>query len=309
MPRLGLFQYVTNTTLPHIRDNVGIPVMPVPGHRSSRNRLTVRSEAWRRLETIFQIDPPDFARKVISWTSFNIRNVTFEYRNAQSTEALSLGTRRRDGHSDRVDYPIDTIDRLAAILDALPLKSSQRLLHILFPDTRQWKFKKQEGFDVDHKIFGYFLWAKTQRSGQVPQNALVVAYQPPWILSQVDFEDFIKCGSLPPHIPPGHLYPSDLQSKHKIWAKLWDTCVKHNTKWFVITSWNTWAFGCFSDGWCSGMISDVWHLDEHTPNVLECLTYWIASAMGRSGAYQRPKLCDVAYQHRDIFFALSKISA
>jgi len=74
------------------------------------------------------------------------------------------------------------------------------------------------------------------------------------------------------------------------------------------------------------MISDVWHLDEHTPNVLECLTYWIASAMGRSGAYQRPKvgrigssdlrhinrpaqLCDVAYQHRDIFFALSKISA
>lgn len=66
MPRLGLFQYVTNTTLPHIRDNVGIPVMPVPGHRSSRNRLTVRSEAWRRLETIFQIDPPDFARKVIS---------------------------------------------------------------------------------------------------------------------------------------------------------------------------------------------------------------------------------------------------
>ena len=88
------------------------------------------------------------------------------------------------------------LDRLAAILDALPLKSSQRLLHILFPDTRQWKFKKQEGFDVDHKIFGYFLWAKTQRSGQVPQNALVVAYQPPWILSQVDFEDFIKCGSV-----------------------------------------------------------------------------------------------------------------
>ena len=170
------------------------------------------------------------------------------------------------------------LDRLAALLDTLPLRSAQRLLHILFPDTRQWKFKQQEGFDVDCKFFGYFLWTKTQRYDQGSQNAVVLAYQPPWILSQTDFEGFIKCGSvnmlssykdkywnlqLPPHMPSGHLYPSDLPSKHKIWAKvsisvddlysphpgqLWDTCVKHNTKWFVITSWNIWAFGCFSDG-------------------------------------------------------------
>jgi len=136
----------------------------------------------------------------------------------------------------------------------------------------------REGFDVDCKFFGYFLWTKTQRYDQGSQNAVVLAYQPPWILSQTDFEGFIKCGSvymlssykdkywnlqLPLHMPPGHLYPSDLQSEHKIWAKvsisvdelysphpgqLWDTCVKYNTKWFVITSWNIWAFGCFSDG-------------------------------------------------------------
>jgi len=73
------------------------------------------------------------------------------------------------------------------------------------------------------------------------------------------------------------------------------------------------------------MISDVWHLDEHTPNILECLAYWIASAMGRSGTYQRPKvgcidssnprhinrpaqLSDVAYQGYDVFSALSEMS-
>jgi len=43
-----------------------MPLMPLPGHRNSRNCLTVRSEAWRRLEIIYQIDAPDFARKVIS---------------------------------------------------------------------------------------------------------------------------------------------------------------------------------------------------------------------------------------------------
>jgi len=91
---------------------------------------------------------------------------------------------------------IHFLDRLAALLDMLPLKSAQRLLHILFPDTRQWKFKQQEGFDVDRKIFGYFTWTKTQRYDTGSQNAVVLAYQPPWILSQTDFEDFIKCGSV-----------------------------------------------------------------------------------------------------------------
>jgi len=58
------------------------------------------------------------------------------------------------------------------------------------------EIKQQEGFDVDRKFFGYFPWAKTQRYDQGSQNAVILAYQPPWILSQTDFEDFIKCGSV-----------------------------------------------------------------------------------------------------------------
>ncbi|KAJ3571878.1 hypothetical protein NP233_g3450 [Leucocoprinus birnbaumii] len=266
MPRLGLLEYVNTTTLPRIRETPDMPRMPLPGHRSNKNHLTVRSEEWRRLELLYQIDPTGFAHQVNNWASFNIRNIPFQHADAQSAERLSLGTRRRDGLSDYLDHPMDSIDRLAAFLDILPLRTAQRLIHILFPDTRQWRFKHQDELDVDRKIFNYFLWTKTQRGSQNAQNALVIAYQPPWVLGQVDFEEFVKCGSL------------------------WDTCVKNNTKWFVITSWNVWAFGCFSDGWCSAVISDIWHLDEHTPNVLECLTYWIASAMGRSGAYRKPKV-------------------
>jgi len=37
----------------------------------------------------------------------------------------------------------------------------------------------REGFDVDCKFFGYFLWTKTQRYDQGSQNAVVLAYQPP----------------------------------------------------------------------------------------------------------------------------------
>ncbi|KAF9451052.1 hypothetical protein P691DRAFT_663990 [Macrolepiota fuliginosa MF-IS2] len=287
---VGLLQYVTSTTLPHIPEISGAPSPPPAGHKSHKNHLNVKSEAWRRLESTYQIDTFSFARQVVAWTMANIQDVPFKLEDPHTAEKLSLVTRRRDGLPHKIDHPVDTIDRLGAFLDILPLKSAQRLFHMLYPDTLDWKFMLNQAYDLDQNIFEYFLWTRTPPGDNRRSAALVVAYQPPWILSHADFAEFAKCSSLPPFIAPGHIYPSELQSKHRIWAKLWDTCVQHNTKWFILTSWNVWAFGGFSDGWCSGYISDIWHLDEHTPTVLECITFWIASAMECEDGYQRPKV-------------------
>ncbi|KXN82092.1 hypothetical protein AN958_03250 [Leucoagaricus sp. SymC.cos] len=303
-----------------------MPAIPPPGHKSHKNNLTVRSEAWRRLENIYQIDPMGFAQQILTWASHTIKDMPFKHEDPHMVERLSLGTRREDGLPDQLDHPMDTIDRLGAFLDTLPLMSAQRLFHILYPDTLLWRFQLHQGFDIDQTIFDYFLWTRTQRSDEEPQNRLVVAYQPPWILTQADFEEFVRCApKLPPHVTPGHAYPPDLLSKHRVWAKLWDICVQNNTKWFVVTSWNVWAFGGFSDGWCSGIISDIWHLDEHTPSILECLTFWMASAMERKGSYRRPqvgcidssnprrvnmpaRLCDVLDQDLEAVIALTQIN-
>lgn len=85
---------------------------------------------------------------------------------------------------------------LGAFLDILPLKSAQRLFHILYPDNLDWKFKLNQTSDNDQSIFDYFLWTRTPQDGSPTQDGLVVAYQPPWILSQADFEEFVTCSSV-----------------------------------------------------------------------------------------------------------------
>lgn len=89
-----------------------------------------------------------------------------------------------------------TYSSLAAFLDTLPLKSAQRLFHILYKDTLDWKFHLNQAYDIDQNIFDYFLWGRTPQGNDEPQNALVVAYQPPWILSQADFEEFVRCSAV-----------------------------------------------------------------------------------------------------------------
>lgn len=65
----GLLQYVTSTTLPHIPEIAGVPPLPPKGHKSHKNNLLVKSEAWRRLENIYQIDPSGFAQQIVACRS------------------------------------------------------------------------------------------------------------------------------------------------------------------------------------------------------------------------------------------------
>lgn len=43
-----------------------MPALPPAGHKSHKNYLSVKSEAWRRLENIYQIDPSGLAQQVVA---------------------------------------------------------------------------------------------------------------------------------------------------------------------------------------------------------------------------------------------------
>lgn len=46
----------------------------------------------------------------------------------------------------------------------------------------------------------------------------------------------------------------------------------------------------FRQGWYSGFISDTRRLDEDPPTILECITFWIASAMNYEGGYVKRRV-------------------
>ncbi|KIJ55975.1 hypothetical protein M422DRAFT_150399 [Sphaerobolus stellatus SS14] len=68
-------------------------------------------------------------------------------------------------------------------------------------------------------------------------------------------------------------------------SQIWDDCATKKCPFFVLTNNETWIFGLFVAGWTKCLVSDpVSRTDTgDKPSVLQCLIYWIASAMELGG--------------------------
>lgn len=80
----------------------------------------------------------------------------------------------------------------------------QRAIHLLYPDTDQWGFTLNDENDQDRKLFQNFIWTLRNPESTGPQatmkrigmRSVVVAFQPPWILSEQDLKEFSECRSV-----------------------------------------------------------------------------------------------------------------
>jgi hypothetical protein len=90
---------------------------------------------------------------------------------------------------------------MASWLDNVPLQTVQHIIHLLYPQTQSWTFGEggEENVDQrDNDIFRFFTWLTDDaQSLHVDcRHSLVVAYQPPWILSEQDIKEFSECRSV-----------------------------------------------------------------------------------------------------------------
>lgn len=84
------------------------------------------------------------------------------------------------------------------------LRTIQRIIQILpeFKGAEQWAINRPDDDipDNDHTIFRYFMWNKSTIQGSVAEPSdpcsLVIAYQPPWILSPHDLKQFTRTQSV-----------------------------------------------------------------------------------------------------------------
>jgi hypothetical protein len=81
-------------------------------------------------------------------------------------------------------------NRVSVWVDQLPLETVQRTMHLVYPETQNWKFVHNDVLDIDKDIFDHFQW----KDWAQPQSTrLVVVVQPPWILSPQDLQNFQNC--------------------------------------------------------------------------------------------------------------------
>lgn len=78
----------------------------------------------------------------------------------------------------------------------------------------------------------------------------------------------------------------------------------------MVTTYNQWVFGVFSagftcslvkyfletheisSGWTAAFVTSVYHFDTYSPTIIECLTFWIASAMRLGSCCRVPQVGD-----------------
>ncbi|KAF9267773.1 hypothetical protein L218DRAFT_954968 [Marasmius fiardii PR-910] len=304
----NLREYLQEAILPNMLHDPNAPPMPPEGHKSHLNKLKVRPESWRRLESMYFLpDECQFSTAVLTWAENQVPREPLEEEDEDPVSGVTLTV--PCPNASRYEIPLyketrpNNIARLFKWIDTYPLATVQRTMHLLHPELKKWQFFLPDDYHSpgDIGIFQHFMWSpsveETRRLNPAELRAaerkqVVVAFQPPWVLSPQDMKAFVRCRSYPTYRAPGHIYPTDLQSEERLWGKLWDLCVHRNTPWFVLTSYHQWVFGRFSDRWTAAHISDVYEWDASSPTIIECLAFWIANAMNLTNNSPFPQVCE-----------------
>ncbi|KAJ6502575.1 hypothetical protein C8R45DRAFT_1092404 [Mycena sanguinolenta] len=291
--------YLREAKLPQMTNDALAPKMPPPGHKSHQNHLKVHPQEWRRLECIYSLMDQAMAKIVSSWidayipeTSLGIEDedhITGERLTVPYSPIFNIPFRNERRPTD--------IMRLSPWLDNLPLMTVQRVIHLLFPATRPWGFFLCDENDQDRKLFQYFMWSlPSPEDGVAPQTgndigrkSIVVAFQPPWILSEQDLKEFSKCQSFPPFRIPGNAYPTPLESKERLWGKV-NTRFRFHPLSSTYYRYGILAFQETRHAWTVAFVTPTFAYDAVCPSVMEWLMFWVASAMRLKGCRGIPKV-------------------
>ncbi|KAG1750016.1 uncharacterized protein EDB91DRAFT_1110942 [Suillus paluster] len=254
------------------------------GYKSRRTTLTIRPR-HRNLANIVYLDS-GFDGHVNDWIEEHVpsHSLCLSDEDRQTGEMFTVRSSQRFNIPELLLPVASDINRYYAIgWTILPLQTVQRVFHIMFPATKDWGFVALDDHGCDDDIFKKFYWTDVnQDHPDIYDASVVVACQPPWIMSDEIMWQFTQLNSL----PEGTTHP--LRGKERLWGKLWDTCVHKQTPFFVLTSYRQWVFGMFSRGWTTAFVSPVMDAQSRSPTVMHALLYWLGSALRAPGGFVQP---------------------
>ncbi|TFK29915.1 hypothetical protein FA15DRAFT_608813 [Coprinopsis marcescibilis] len=290
---LDLRKYMRETCLPPLLQKDGS--MPCTYEAEGMGSLSVRPEPTRRLECMYNSNNAIF-EKLGSWLEQTIpaKPIFTKEPDPATGECLTIPNQASRGYSLNLEKHPEDLHCFLPWLDRLPLITAQRIIHLLMPETRDWRLRSTlVPVEQDTNIWFEYVWAKkTKIVNLTPEpidgRSITIGVQPPWILTENLMKQFIGCKSFPPYYRPGYSYPDHLTTKDRLWAKLWDACVRHRTRYFVLTSYENWVFGVFSPGWTTAFTTNIQKASQTGPTVLELLCFWIASSMHAPGGFSLP---------------------
>ncbi|KAG8721923.1 hypothetical protein FRC08_008899 [Ceratobasidium sp. 394] len=259
--------------------------MPVPGHRSHLGRLSERPNAHRNL--IF-IEPLDDLRPDVTNFHANLpaQNPNIQHQDIQNPFATLLNT-----PSDSLICVASAVRRtvLAAtelVLSNLPYQwiSSRNYTHLARGvSTMLWSAPNALSPEPSISTAGS-ISSHTLCDSEAPKATVATFVQEPWVLSPKDFEAFCSVRELrnyvPKFTPDTPTTPTDRPwgQAQQLWAFIHDRCEEHQCHFFIVTSYEQWAFGCFSKAWTRAFITPPYSYNDARPTIMERTLHWVLSA-------------------------------
>ncbi|KIJ64040.1 hypothetical protein HYDPIDRAFT_28932 [Hydnomerulius pinastri MD-312] len=253
----------------------------------------------RKLQVIRQINDGAFEKAVLGW----IRSVPDFYVTSANAEKLNelalpdVDVKSLDGEDVRFleRFSMNFVTDVTRLLDAYAFPTATKALklfagipegHVLneaihLKDINQICPVQNATFDL--------------AALPCPQGndlTMLVVVVPPWDFQWDDLSDFVRPGQ-----PSESLDDIRAASPHTVlWAVIWDICSQRNCRFFVLTSYDYWVFGNFSNDMRTAQVTqymkapvfpkeqkvgihDVTDRNLPAPNVIESMMFWLAASM------------------------------
>ncbi|KAJ7303645.1 hypothetical protein DFH08DRAFT_722000 [Mycena albidolilacea] len=305
----NLRTYFRKAELPEMRRYPNAPDMPPSAQCSHHVSFQVEPKQARQMLEIRSLEAvPTMSCYQMGGEQLPKQSIAVEDVDMESGERFTVPCDPTFDIPPHVGQRPTDIMRIPRI-DNLPLMTVQRTLYLLFfQDTANWSFSL---VDTGRKVFQYFLWSfsgsgKPTMYGAalvpVPRDLLIVLFQPPWVLSEQDIHEFWRFNSSLsfPHFSAtsGPVHVAALQSRERLWGKIWNIYAINKTRWSVLTSYDRWVFGIFSEGLGLGFTlllkrrirASAFPADARGPTILEFLVFWVACAMRLPGGCRIPNV-------------------
>ncbi|CEL52141.1 hypothetical protein RSOLAG1IB_00679 [Rhizoctonia solani AG-1 IB] len=277
------------------------PPLPHTNEQSCNNKYTLAAavEPWRKLTYInmWQQEKFDEATQHAFANTMNVP--TWDLRVPEfDPETRSIATMSAGRQFVTLPNHLPLPEGVQGIREwvyHLPLRTAERVMNLVNRNSESWCLDiNQASIQFSH-LYASCAWGprleqavpgSASTSRRVMPNLLFVI-QSPWLLNSGDFRMFCE-RSMYRHYAKkdpktGKVEVTELDYVDKLWASIYDDCVRGGTHYFVLTTYNQWTFGAFSRGWTTAWVTPPKPYDAGSPTVpgptvLQSILFWMHSA-------------------------------
>jgi len=168
-------------------------------------------------------------------------------------------------------------DSVVEVIASTVLQTSQTIFHQLNVASYQWQFGRRDTHYLPMMPREPYIWAQWH-AGKISQAKFAVFAFPPWVFQLGDLSTFVYADVFRDAQPfQGGTYQWDVAQM--LWAMIHDCCAYHGIHHFVLTTYDKWIFGLFTESYRTGFVRHAMSYDAQSPTVLQTLIFWMDAAM------------------------------